>query len=323
MNPQDSAWSSDVLGVPFEQLSLPLGADDEGDVVATLVRYRPDATRSPVRAVLYVHGWSDYFFQTHLAEYWHAQHVAFYALDLRKFGRSLRPGQTPGYTDDLAIYDADLEAAFAAIHNELPSGAAIMLVAHSLGGLITSLWMDRNPGRARGLILNSPWLELQGSSIVRTLSMPAVSQLARIHPKQPMPNLDPGFYARTVLSSLDGHWDVDPIWRPTPAFAVRPGWLHAVMEGHGRVADGLHITAPVLVMASARTVFSPRWNPQMLEADVVLETDAVARRAVELGPVVTVVRIPRGLHDLWLSAPRVRDHVFAEMTRWCIAYGWA
>jgi len=44
----------------------------------------------PARVLLYVHGWSDYFFQTELARYWHAQGAAFYALDLRKFGRSLQ-----------------------------------------------------------------------------------------------------------------------------------------------------------------------------------------------------------------------------------------
>ena len=31
-------WRADVLGEPFEQLTLPLGEDDEGPVLATLVR---------------------------------------------------------------------------------------------------------------------------------------------------------------------------------------------------------------------------------------------------------------------------------------------
>src|SRR5690606_40028056 len=57
---------------------------DEGEVVATLVRHHPperDGLR-PARAVLYVHGWSDYFFQRHLAQYWTSLGAAFYALDL-------------------------------------------------------------------------------------------------------------------------------------------------------------------------------------------------------------------------------------------------
>ena len=37
---RDEQWRPDVLGDEFEQLTLPLGSDDEGDIVATLVRHR-------------------------------------------------------------------------------------------------------------------------------------------------------------------------------------------------------------------------------------------------------------------------------------------
>jgi len=319
---RSGTWVPDVLGEHYERMSLALAPDDEGPVVASLVRYRPDPGLVPARAVLYVHGWSDYFFQTNLAEYWHAQGVAFYALDLRKFGRSLRPWQTPGYVDDLRTYDEDLAAAREVVVRELPIHDALMIVAHSLGGLVTSLWADRHPGQVRGLILNSPWLELQGSTVVRALSTPAVRPLARLQPKQPMPNLDLGFYSRSVRAADGGEWEFDEAWRPTPSFAVRPGWLNAVMTGHGAVARGLGITVPVLVLTSTRTLLSPRWNEDMRTADVVLETDWLARRAVGLGNQVTVTRVPGAIHDVVLSTRPVREHAFAEITRWCSAYGW-
>src|SRR5699024_523169 len=34
----------------------------------------------------------------------------FFAVDLRDYGRSIRPGRTPGWTNDLAVYDEDLTA---------------------------------------------------------------------------------------------------------------------------------------------------------------------------------------------------------------------
>ena len=58
-----AAWRPDILGPGFEQLTLPLGTDTEGDVVATLVRYKPGPDFGlhdrPARRtdVLYVHGW--------------------------------------------------------------------------------------------------------------------------------------------------------------------------------------------------------------------------------------------------------------------------
>ena len=56
-------------------------------MVATLVRLRAAAPTR--RAVLYLHGFVDYFFQTHLAEFFTERGYDFYALDLRKYGRSL------------------------------------------------------------------------------------------------------------------------------------------------------------------------------------------------------------------------------------------
>ncbi|WP_123307269.1 alpha/beta hydrolase [Cellulomonas sp. PhB143] len=317
-------WVEDVLGPDYRRRTLDLGTDDEGAVVASIVRYAPrdDPFPRPARAVLYVHGWSDYFFQTGLAEYWHAQGAAFYALDLRKYGRSLLPHQTPGYVEHLDTYDADLDAALAVVHADLGQHAAVVLVGHSTGGLVGTLWADRHPGRLSGLVLNSPWLEMQGSSVVRTVSTPAIRQLARFQPKAPLPNIDPGYYSRALLAESGGEWEWDLAWRPTPTFPVRGGWLNAIIDGHARVAQGLRITVPVLMLTSTRSMISPRWSEEMRYADVVLDVDALARRAPSLGQVVTLVRIPGGVHDLTMSAPAVRARLYAEITRWVAGYGW-
>ena len=119
-------WRPNVLGDGFEQLALPLGSDDEGELVATLVRYRASAAdrfrwpweQRPAASgadLLYVHGCSDYFFNPELARYWSDAGARFFTLDLRKYGRSLRPGQTPDYITNLAGYDADIEAALTAM----------------------------------------------------------------------------------------------------------------------------------------------------------------------------------------------------------------
>ena len=44
--------------------------------------------------MLYVHGYNDYFFQKHAADFYTGLGISFYALDLRKPGRSLLPHQT-------------------------------------------------------------------------------------------------------------------------------------------------------------------------------------------------------------------------------------
>ncbi len=317
-------WQPDVLGEPFQVRTLPLADDDEGPVVASLVRYAP-ASSEPVRTtrvVLYLHGWSDYFFQTGLAEFWHRQGAAFYALDLRKYGRSLREHQTPGYVEDLATYDEDIAAALDVVRDEHGARARILLSGHSTGGPIAVLWAERHPGGLSGLVLNSPWLELQGSAVLRHISAPAIHQLARFQPKAALPNIDPGFTRRILHVSEGGEWTYDERWHPTPSFPVRAGWLRAVIDGHAQVARGLSIAAPTLVLASARSLISLRWSEAMRRADTVLDVEPLVRRAVQLGPVVTVVRIADGLHDLSLSAPPVRARFYAEITRWLAGYGW-
>ena len=99
----------DVLGEPYERRVIDLGRDDEGPVVATLVSRR--AARSDGRAVLYVHGFVDYFFQTHLADFFVDRGWDFHAIDLRKYGRSLLPHQTPNFCRDVSEYFPELDAA--------------------------------------------------------------------------------------------------------------------------------------------------------------------------------------------------------------------
>ncbi|WP_136708125.1 alpha/beta hydrolase [Agromyces sp. H66] len=338
-------WRPDVLGDGYEQLTLPLGADDEGEVVATLVRYRPKprpwyewpwkprpAGEASGTDVLYVHGWSDYFFNHELAEFWAGAGARFFALDLRKYGRSLRPGQTPGYITDLAAYDADIEAALEAMGHGAPatrtstdaaaaaSTRPLILLGHSTGGLTLSLWAARNPGRAAALVLNSPWLEFQGSRIGREALAPVVGWGARVNPMGPMPNVDLGFYTRTIAKEQDGEWEYSHEWRPDPSFRVYPAWLTAVLAGHATVAAGIDVGAPVLTLLSARSTIQPRWDDEMFSSDVVLVVDDIAERTLRLGPNVTVARIDGALHDVFLSRRPVRDAAYGAITRWLRGY---
>jgi alpha-beta hydrolase superfamily lysophospholipase len=322
-------WQRDVLGEPFEQLTLPLGEDSEGPVVATVVRSR---TRPPVLGglfgdrrplhdidVLYVHGWSDYFFQRSLARYWTDRGADFYALDLRKYGRSLREGQTPGYITSLTTYDEDIAAALEAMGRPLggpPSLRRLVLVGHSTGGLVLSLWASSHPNEAAAIVLNSPWLEFQLSAVTRVAVAPMVGLQARLRPLDTLPQVDLGFYARAQREVRDTPLDINLQWRPELSMAVHSGWLHAILAGHTRVADGLHIDAPVCVLLSQKSAVPTRWSEELTRADTVLVVDEIARAALKLGDSVTVERIPGALHDIFLSRADARDTAYERLDRW-------
>ncbi|GAB3595297.1 alpha/beta hydrolase [Microbacterium tumbae] len=321
-----TSWTPDVLGDEFEQLTLPLGSDAEGEVVATLVRALPaplpwwrfglmpaDGLRDV--DVLYVHGWSDYFFQKRLARFWTSRGARFFALDLRKYGRSLRDGQTPGYITDLATYDEDIAAALEAMAQA--PGRRLVLLGHSTGGLVLSLWASRNPGRADAVVLNSPWLEFQLGPMRQAIA-PVVEFGARFRPLDAAPQVDLGFYTRAQaeVADADDPVEVNLAWRPEHAMAVHAGWLHAILLGHAQVAAGLAIEAPVCVLLSARSAAPTRWSDELTSADSVLVVDDIAARAMKLGSSVTVERIDSALHDVFLSRREAREDAYARLARW-------
>ncbi len=343
-------WEPDHLGPAYRRLTLQLDADEEGPCCATLVAYRPvpagagrglhdrfaegfagmlagmpsGRRRTPRRvpALLYLHGWSDYFFHTELAEFCAGRGIEFFALDLRKYGRSLRDWQTPGYVRSLREYDADLDAAVTAVQDEIrarygpEATVELNLMAHSTGALTAALWADRFPGRIASLILNSPWLDTQGSALLRNTTQGLLEPIARIRPKARLKLPEFGYYWRSISSEAEGEWDLDRRWRPEFGFPIRAGWLTAVLTGHAAVARGLTIEVPVLVLASARSAVSPTWSTAMLEADSILDVSVMVRRATGLGRRVTISRFDGALHDVLLSRRPVRREVYADLDRW-------
>lgn len=322
-------WEQDILGGGFESLSFTAAGEDGVERTATLVRlsagtaHEPSASaaRGPATAgaVLFLHGWSDYFFNTGLAQFWVSRGYAFYALDMHNHGRSLRPGLPGGYVADLADYDAELAEAVGLIGTD--SVGPLTLMGHSTGGLVAALWASRHQDGLAGLVLNSPWLEMHGSALVRRAAAGMVGPVARFRPEAILRLPERGYYWRTISSAAEGEWDLDNRYRPPMAFPVRAGWLNAVLGGHARVARGLALDIPVLVLLSHTSATGLAWSEKMRRADAVLDVDIIAARALALGRTVTVERIEGGLHDVFLSPPAVRTDAYARLDRWLQAYG--
>ena len=334
--PRAGRWSEDVLGAGFEARLIQLLPDEEGEVVATLVRHRPDSDphvlagtpATPRFQALYIHGWNDYFFQREMARQIAFAGGQFYALDLRKYGRSWRANQTFGWVDDLATYDEDIEEALTIMGSDLP----LVMMAHSTGGLTAALWAHRHPDQLAGLWLNSPWLELQTSSLLRYPTQQAVELIGARDPRRVLPTGGNDFYSTSLAGwgpeegsipeiwqdfasdpSLAG-WGINPVWKNTSRVTLA-GWLAAVTAGHLQVAQGLAIPAPIFAASSARTFAGKVWDETVRSSDTVLDADVIAERATRLGPRVWVERLP-GVHDLSLSVPPVRRELWSATLRW-------
>lgn len=295
--------------------------------------------RNPAFAFLAVHGWNDYFYQTELARYVDSIGGAFYAVDLRKYGRSLREGQTFGYIRDFDEYDDELHICRDLIYGELGPKIPLVLYGHSTGGLACALWADRHPGAADGLVLNSPWLEYHGSTGMRQAGAPVVEILARTSPTFVLPTAEDDFYQRALTAwrpdpgaeAVPGHeGSDDPFWttgwNPKPEFRtgsgapVRPGWLSAVLNGHARVAAGLDVGCPILVLTSARSLTGNTWSEDFRAVDSVLDVKQIWKRVPELGSHTTLVKLDDAVHDVTFSRREVRERAFEEIGRFLRAY---
>ena len=312
-----STHTVDVLGRPYRAETIELADDDEGAVVATLV-HRP--SRGPRgKAVLHVHGFADYFFQTPAADYWVARGYDFYALDLRKYGRSLREHQTPNFVTDLTAYYEEVDEAYRRV-TERDGHSHVVVTAHSTGGLVMSLWAhDRQPQLA-AMVLNSPWLDLQGSLLLRTAGTKAIDQIGARRPYLSIPREVSGLYARSLHKDHDGEWEFDLAWKPLESWPVYAGWLRAVPRGHARVHRGLRVPCPVLVMTSSLSGRPREYDDTVASSDIVLDVELIRKWAHKLADHVTRVRVEGALHDVTLSRLEVRERAFEEITRWLDAY---
>ncbi|WP_240930510.1 alpha/beta hydrolase [Isoptericola sp. BMS4] len=321
----DLRWEPDpLLGDGFAQ--APLGP-------ATLVRATRRPCGGPRGVVLHVHGYNDYFFQSHLAEVCVDAGLAFYAVDLRRAGRSTRrpgatqrahavrsnPSRLPAhYVTSLREPGADLSAAARALRAAEPA-LPLVVHAHSTGGLTAAVWahaVRADPWvRPDLLVLDSPFLDLQGSWVSRTARTLALQVLGRTHPLAVV-STGPSVYAEHQHADGGGRWRFDTTLKRPDGLPARAGWLRAVRHAQLAVARGLAIESPVLVARSAASGPDSPGNPHLDAQDTVLDVARIAALAPRLGADVTELVVDGGVHDLTLSADGPRADYLDRMLRW-------
>lgn len=315
---QKTSWQADVLP-GFEQTTLSGLPAPEGAVDVVLVRRRCAQVSS--KAVLYVHGYVDYFFQTHLADFYNAAGLNFYAIDLRRHGRSLREHQLPNYTRDMDEYLQDVDAAVSLLQRE--EGVDwLLLNGHSTGGLVAALYAHRGQHRAavNALFLNSPFLDMNLPAWQESLLEPLVALLGALFPRWQIPHRA-CLYGESLHADQHGVWRFNTRWKPIQGFPVYAGWFRAIHRAQAEVARGLAIDCPVLVMHAGRSAWLKRWSDEALVTDIVLDVADIERLSPGLGRQVELRSMADGVHDLMLSKPQPRKLVFEELNAWLARVG--
>ena len=314
-------WSPDVL-TGYQQSTAALGSDPdgEGEIFTTLVRRAGPAARV---AVLVVHGYTDYFFHTELADHFAGRGIRCYGLDLRRCGRSWRDGQTPHFTTDLARYDRELELAVGIIAAENPE-AQVLVYGHSTGGLVLPLWLDRvrrrgDTARMRlaGAILNSPFLDLNGPPVLRArVTKTAIGAASKVSRTRVVRPAGKGGYGLTLHRDYHGEFDYNLKWKPIGGFPITVGWISAIRRGQAALHRGLDAGVPNLILRSDHSVAEDAGTDVIQRGDAVLDVAHIAQWAGCIGNRQTIVPVADAKHDVFLSLPEPRAVAYAELDRW-------
>ena len=332
------------LGAPFKVYPI-----DVDKYHATLVEYpfgssprKVDSLSAPRGIVLYVHGFSDYFFQKEMAEKVDSAGYAFFAVDLHGYGRSARPGEPfsdmrfaseffmeINYAMEMGWHLVKSEQerrVYATVRDsssEVITKAMLsvkrppnILVGHSQGGLISSLYLDEFQRDDIGaVVLNSPFLEMNYSLPVRKIAFPLLASVALYFPDFSIGSTGNGNYARSLYKGEKGEWDYNTEWKPFKRPETHLHWIRAIYKAQSKVHAGLHVKSPVLVMHSGCSVKSDEWVDEYLSCDGVLDAGLIRDAAPQIGPNVKTLQIDGGMHDVFISKKEVRDGAYDSALR--------
>jgi alpha-beta hydrolase superfamily lysophospholipase len=296
----------------YTSKTIKLKPDYEGEVVATLVTSNFNVGNR--KSVLYLHGYIDYFFHAHVGQIFNDHNFDFYALDLRKYGRSLLAHQHAHYCKDIREYYEEITIAIRQIHES--SNGEVFLLGHSTGGLIAINYMNDGQEKdlVKGLLLNSPFLGFNQNIFQIAIVCLAAKLITKVFPYAKVNGALSPAYAQSIHKDFYGEWDYNLDWKPA-TFPTYFGWLLAIQKGHRRLINS-NIKAAVLVMHSSASADVSIFSEEAMSKDIVLDISNIKRVGAKIGQKVTVIEIEKAQHDIFLSRKIVREKAFNEMFIW-------
>ena len=304
----DCSWHPDILE-GYEARYVNQGEAFDGPCRSTIIRKLCSTPTN--KAYLYIHGFNDYFFQSEMGDRFVDSGYNFYAVDLRRYGRSREPWQYPFNVHDQQEYFADIDSAIVQIMKD--GNTDITLSGHSTGGLTVALY-----GAIKGdliipdrIVTDSPFLEWNFSSFMRNVAIPVVGGMGKTLKNMKIKQGHCDGYAYSLLKEYYGEWTYNTDWKMVYSPPVTASWINAISTAQKQVMKNKeNIKVPILVMHSSRKIDGCNYTPEFQTGDAVLDPFMIQKRGEQLGKVREVCTIDSGLHDLILSHKPVRDAAY-------------
>ncbi len=317
----NTAWHEDILP-GYEARYVPQGVAFDGPCRSTVIRRLcKDSSR---RAILYVHGFNDYFFQSEMGNRFVDSGYNFYAVDLRRYGRSKLEWQYPYNVRDMREYFADIDSALSCMRRD--GNTDITLMGHSTGGL-TVLFRGAVLGEGVGvdrIIADSPFITWNFSPVMRNFAIPLVQFASNFSKNSKVKQAHCDGYAYSLLKQYDGEWEYNTDWKMIYSPPVTFSWVASINKAQKElVKKRKNIKVPILVMQSSRKVDGCGYSPEFHTGDAVLNPFTIRDRALTLGNPETrmVCTIDSGMHNLILSDLSHREAAYDSIFNFLTLFG--
>ncbi|MFT5537546.1 MAG: alpha-beta hydrolase superfamily lysophospholipase [Parasphingorhabdus sp.] len=169
-------------------LTLPNGSKAAGTKLH-LQKWLPDD--HPKAIILLVHGYAEHAGRyQYFAEHCVGKGYAVFAVDHWGHGQS---DGTPGYVPDFSVFHDGVDQLVACARQDFPE-LPLMLVGHSMGGLISATYLLSNQSRFAACVLSGPAIKAaeEPSAFLKAIS----GFLSRFFPKLGVLELDPNGVSR-------------------------------------------------------------------------------------------------------------------------------
>jgi len=304
----EHTWKPDILGEDYDYHTILLQPDYFGTPTATLVRRC--TTEEVTCSVLYIHDFSDYFWQDSIAVEFTEEGFQFYALDLRRFGRNisnLPPNEKgPNEMKNIKEFYEEIHYAIKFI-KEVEKMDMIMLCGTGLGGLLSVLFTAEHPQMINGLCIINPLLSL--NSAWEDLINSSKNWFGSI-------NLDykesqfSFLYHQSLHQSAKGEYQWDLSYKPMSGFPVSVSWVLSLKEAL-KLLQPINIELPILLLCSQSGYAIKHWTDDIFKTDIFCKVDGMVGLGGSLGKNVKTQLIKDAMHDILLSKSiRAREDAF-------------
>lgn len=301
----NTLWASDFKTIPLQTPQY------QATLIYKLVPHSQ-------KAVLYIHGFNDYFFNSEFAEKFTQQGYSFFAIDLHNHGRNLSSESKPYYFKNIHEFDEELSMAISIIKHDFDT-SNITLYGYSQGGLVAALYANKYRN-VNQLILDSSFFDFNFNPWIEKLILPLVAYMGQFFPEFKISSTQANVFGQSLHKDFYGEWNFDITLKSIRTNApIYLGWIHAVYEAQKELQKGLDLNIPVLNLYSNRSNPENFQNNALFESDIVLDVNDIAQfgKTLNANPNLTTnMVIENAMHGVTLSTLHVRTYAYDSIFNW-------